>query len=364
MKPLNKILLFVAIFFVSISANSQQIVIYDATKLAMSPTATFRLDNGTNLVNLSEKGDLNGIIVFSGPKPQTISGKYPIRISEMKVENGASLTLKSNVNVLNALTLNEGVIILEDNNLRMKESVAIKGNFSKNAMIVPTGKGKLEIELNKDGKYLFPVGDLDGTIEYTPASLTLKNCDYFDKKDGAVIAVRLQNEKFDKNTSTKNYLNRYWEFSQFGISNLTADVELNFTDADVSGTISDEFVGSVWLGSHWVKLNKVKANKITGTADKLGIFTAGEQKALKINNVDIDDNIVKLLISGDNIIVKSTNEFPINKIEIFNKLGQSIKTVKPANAIYYECNLNKKNDIYLFRISSINQTITKKIFVR
>ncbi len=359
MEVYRKLLFSTLLLAASFIINAQQLIIYDKAELVMSPSTTFILNNGTSLVNNS--GDnlvLSGNLVFKGSYPQSISGSK-LSVSKLKLDDDAELSLQQDLEVRDELTLTDGVIILADNNLRVKKHDGMSGNFSENAMIVTEGDGKFELEITQDGEYIMPLGDNNGIREYSPAKFTLTGGNYKD----AVIALKVINEKFSQNTSTTNYLNRYWESSQQGITgDFSNNVELNYLSADVNGTVSDDFIGALWDGSKWISLDKVQNNTITGSTKIFGIFTAGERKVLKLAKLDNED-ILDLQIEGNKVILKSTSEFPINKIEIFNKLGQTIKSVKPANSLYYEYRFERSNDIYLIRISSDSKVITKKVFV-
>ncbi|NJO91313.1 MAG: hypothetical protein HC831_21880 [Chloroflexia bacterium] len=343
----------VCLFMTGLSVRAQELVIGNAANLIVSQYAELVFGNGMNLVNNSPAGTFDGNIIFKGPLPQTIGGDYPVSLAKLSVQEGALLSLASNVNVEQELNLTNGLIYLNDNNLRLSDGVTLNGTFSETAMVVAEGNGKLERIISSDGSYLFPIGDTSEIDEYTPAEFTFSASDY----SGAVLSVNLKNTKHPNNTSTNDYLNRYWSVTQSGISNINCDLVFAYTNSDVVGMESN-MVGGAWNGSYWTALNSVTLNEITGTVSSFSDFTAGEQTALKV--VETKENEIKILVDGNRIRINSESGFLLKKVEVINRLGQQIQTITPANALQSEFSVSEKPDIYLLRLSSDNQVITKK----
>ena len=170
----------------------------------------------------------------------------------------------------------------------------------------------------------------------------------------------MKNEKHPDNSSSSNYLNRYWSVSQSGISNINCDVEFTYTNDDIIG-LEVNMVGAIWNGEWWSALKELSLNKITGPVYGFSDFTGGELEVLSFK--DFKDSKVNILVQGKKVKIISTNDFPIRKIEVFNKLGQYVQVITPANALNYEFNVEGSSDIYFLRVLSDQNSKTKKIFV-
>ncbi len=350
--------LFIICLFVSgLSVRAQELVIGNAANLIVSPYAELVFGNGMNLVNNSTTGTFDGNIIFKGPLPQAIGGEQPINLAKLSVQDGAILSLMNNVTVDQEMNLTNGLVFLNNNNLSLANGAVITGTFSEVAMVVAEGNGKLEMSIGGNGNYLFPVGDTSGVDEYTPAEFTFTSGSY----DNAILAVHLKNSKHPNNSSATNYLNRYWDVSQTGLSGFSCNIVLNYTNEDIVGNES-QMIGGAWNGSYWTPLNDLSLNQITGTVETFSQFTGGEKSVLSVEEVSEEE--IKVIVDGNRVVIDAESSFPIKKIEIFNKLGQFIQGIEPANALHYEFNLNRQTDIYLLRLTSDQKTISKKIVLQ
>jgi len=102
-------------------------------------------------------------------------------------------------------------------------------------MIIVTNTGELrkEFPAGFTGIFTYPVGDDNGTSEYSPVTLTFTGGTF---AAGNYVGVSLKNEKYPDPNITGNYLNRYWNISQSGITNLSCNASFQYLSADVSGT--------------------------------------------------------------------------------------------------------------------------------
>lgn len=340
----------------TLNINAQELIINDAATLEIDPSAILVLSNGMSLVNNSTLGNLNGTFVFKGTLPQKIDGTQPVTISALNIEEGAFVDLLNNVNVNAELNLNLGIINLLDHNLRMGDGAVINGTYSDQSMISADGAGKLEYAISGNGAYFYPVGDTSGVDDYSPATLTFNSGTYTD----AVVGINLKNIKHPNNSSSTDYLNRYWTVSESGLTDIDCDVTFGYTNEDIVGTESNMY-GAQWDGTYWTALDQVSLYSVTGTVQSFSDFTAGELAVLSIE--ENTPNAIKILVNGKHIMMQTDPNFPIAKIEVFNKLGQHIFTKIPANALYFEFSLNEQPDIYLLRLSSDEKSITKKIYI-
>ncbi|MBM4168931.1 MAG: T9SS type A sorting domain-containing protein [Ignavibacteria bacterium] len=146
-------------------------------------------------------------------------------------------------------------------------------------MIVATGSGELRKTFTGTGSFTFPVGDNTGTAEYSPVTLNFTSGSF----SSAYAGVKLANSKHPNNTSSTDYINRYWTVSSSGISSFSCDASFVYVAADVEGTESNLYCGS-WGGSSWTLLNAVNTGTktLSGTVSSFSDFTGGETSALPV----------------------------------------------------------------------------------
>jgi hypothetical protein len=94
-----------------------------------------------------------------------------------------------------ALTLINGTISLGAYNLLLGNSSLISGSPSASAMVVATGTGELRKGFFSGfrGSFLFPVGDVTRTTEYSPVTLSF-NAGTFGS--GNLSGVKLSNSAY------------------------------------------------------------------------------------------------------------------------------------------------------------------------
>ncbi len=356
MNILNKILIACCFLIASLSLKSQEVIISNNATINALPGTSIILANGMNLVNHSVSGILSGTFIFQGTLPQNISGDYPVEFTNLTVEQGGLVSLLNDVKVNTALNLTNGFVDLLNNNLTLLSSATLNGSFSETDMIVAEGSGKLGYEITGNGSYLFPIGDTSAVDEYSPVSLVFNSGTYTN----AVISANLKNQKHPQNSSTTDYLKRYWTISQTGITGFACDVNFTYTNADIQGSESNIY-GAKWNGSFWTPLNKASMNSISGNVIDFSDFTGGELSVVGSKEL-IQDN-VEIISNGNLIIIKSKDSFKLKSAEVYNKLGQKVYVKDLSKSNYNEIDLGKVRDIYLVRILSDNQSFTKKVLV-
>jgi hypothetical protein len=188
-------------------------------------------------------------------------------------------------------------------------------------MIVTNGTGQLRKSITYGSgavEITFPVGDVNGTAKYSPATFNFTSGTY---AFGAYVGVKAINAKHPNNGSLNHYLNRYWDVTSNNISSYSCNVTFGYNSADVVG---NEL--SIWGGLYstfWTILNQVQINTktITGTVTSFGSFTGGEDSEMPVNLVSFTANT-----SGNNVSLKwITNSETNNKgFEVqrqYSKLG-------------------------------------------
>jgi len=275
MNMTNKIIIGCCLLGAHLQLKSQELIIRNDATIEALPETSIILSNGMNLVNHSISGILKGTFVFQGAIPQKISGDYAVEFANLNIDQNAMVSLLNDVKVSSALTLNNGYINLLNNNLTVLSSATLNGMFSETAMIVAEGDGKLGFEILGTGNYLFPIGDTSGVDDYVPVSLVFNSGSYTN----AVVSANLKAQKHPNNSSTTDYLKRYWSISQTGISDFDCDVNFTYSNEDIQGSESNIY-GVKWNGSNWTALNKSSMNSFSGNVGDFNDFTGGEVSIL------------------------------------------------------------------------------------
>ncbi|MFN8254307.1 MAG: hypothetical protein U0W24_01380 [Bacteroidales bacterium] len=334
----------------------QEMIISKNAKIEALPGTLVILANGMDLVNNSDTLVLSGNYVFQGTLPQKIAGGQSVEFDKLTIEQGAFLSLYNDIKVQTSLVLNSGIIDLMDKNITLTSNSSVTGTFSENNMIAAGGSGKLSYEIPVNGTYLFPVGDTSGVNEYSPVSITFNKGTY----NNAIVSVNLKNTKHPNNSSTSNYITRFWTVSQSGITDFECDVNFNYAVGDVHGNESDIY-GGVWDGISWTALDNVSMSGFTGKVSSLGDFTGGELETLSVN--DLLANHVEILSQNNQLIIKSDDSYRLKQVEIYNPIGQKILVKDLSRSNMNEIYLNPEDKVILVRIIAENQYFTKKIIL-
>jgi hypothetical protein len=358
MKILKKFAAFVLCinFLISMELMAQEIILTPDVYVETSPAATFVFRNGSRLVNNSTNGVLNGTFIFSGSDTMAIAGDQSTEFQTLNIEDGAFVDLFTDIKVSSYLNLNQGIINLLDNNLDMLQGSFINGTYSENSMIVADKAGSMVYWINQNGEYFFPVGDTTGINDYSPATLLFNSGTY----NQAYVSVNLKNQKHPNNQSVANYLKRYWSVNQEGISDFDCDVVFNYVNDDIVGSESVMY-GGKWNGSLWTLLNKNSLYTVSGNVGSFSDFTAGEASVLAVE-VPIED-CVEIDVLDKTIYIRTFNNVKLSGAELYNQLGQKISAIDIGKSSENTIHLNSETGIYFLKISSANESFTKKIVI-
>lgn len=353
MKNKILILLFILFYFVS---YGQKISVPSGVVLNVSDNANVILSDGMNMEINSVNTGFNGFVKFTGNSEQTVSGSEPIVFENMYVDNNG-LTLENNLSVNSILNMQNGIINIQDNNFTVGSDADITGNFSENCMIVKNNSGVFQRNIAGNGVYFFPVGNISTGNEYSPAEVELLNGTY----SNADIRISVENSKFSENNSTNNYLNRYWEITQNGISDPEYHIDLTYLTSDISGN-ENQIYGALYNNNEWLLLNPVSNNAISADVNQLGVFTGGEQSAFSDVELISDRDII---ISGteDGIILNSQSGIHISEIDVFNVLGQEIYTQREIQSGIIHFNSPVQTGIFFVRLFTNKGSVTKKVLI-
>jgi len=176
-----------------------------------------------------------GTAELSGTTHQTISGQNVI--ANLTVNNATGAAINGNTTVNGTLALLNGMVALGGSNLLLGPSATIAGTPSATVMIIATGSGELRKEFPsvEPGSFTFPVGDNTNGAGYSPVTLVFTGGTF---EAGNYVGISLKNEKYPDPNITGNFLNRYWELTQSGITGFACNATFQYVAEDVSGNES------------------------------------------------------------------------------------------------------------------------------
>jgi hypothetical protein len=222
-------------------------------------------------------GNCSIIYASTSGTQNVVGGTY----QNLTVSGGGSKALAGSPTVKGSLTLTNGVLSLGSNSLTIGDTGYVSGTPSTTAMVVATGSGELRKSFSSAGSFTFPVGDNTGTVEYSPATVTINSADAFSS---AYVSAKLSNAAHSNNVSAVDYLSRYWTLGASGITNPNYTATFQYVNADVVGsTESNIYCGR--FGGSWSLFSQTNDATNTLTASNittLGDFTGGENGALPV----------------------------------------------------------------------------------
>lgn len=197
-----------------------------------------------------------------------------ITLNNLHLNRASGINLNGDLTVYGILSLSSGRIDISSYNLNLGANSQISGSGSASKMIVATSTGKIRKYFSGPSSFVFPVGDNDGTPEYSRLYLSFNSGSF---ASNAYVEINLKNTKHPNNSSPTHFLKRYWSVSQSGISAFSCSVIGFYVPADVNGTESNLWTGK-WNGSSWSLLNQVNTTNhlISGIVNNFSDFTAGE----------------------------------------------------------------------------------------
>jgi hypothetical protein len=308
--------------------------------------------------NAGSYSSSNGCILFSGDAGQNItdaSGQF-----EDLVVN-SNVTLNNNIEVNGTLELRNGQLLLGNYNVSLDANADIQGDLSEWNMIITNGTGEFRKYISGNGTYLLPIGDNEGSVEYSPASITFNSGSY----SSAYISAQVINQKHSSNLSASDYLNRYWEISTNGVSSPDYDIELTYTQSDVVGTEANiKFIKSE--SGAWNELAAVNANSNllnSSSLSSFSIFTGGDENqdglVLSVELASFD-----LICQNKGVLIEWVSLSELNSqyylIEKMNEKGEYITLTKVASngnslaMIHYSYYDEASSGAQVYRLSEID----------
>lgn len=249
--------------------------------------------NITDNLTLNQSVDFTGkTIAMTGMEPQIISGAAAPAFNNLTINNtSGGVSLATNATVNGTLTLTSGILDIGNYNLLLGAN-AVSGSFSVSNMLVANGTGELRRSYTGTGSYIFPIGDMTDTVEYSPITVNITAGTF----SSAYVGVAVVDAIHPNNSSASNNITRYWKVKESGITGAVATITANYLAADIVGTEGDISGGQLngvfnQASNPWVKYTALASNSFTATGATL---TAGQTSAF----TGIKGGSFSVLLSG------------------------------------------------------------------
>ena len=241
---------------------------------------------------------------YNGASPKVTPGTY--RNLFLNQPTGNAL-LYGNTSVAGNLTLNSGNLDLANNNLTLDAaSNLVIASPSATKMIITSGSGELRKNFNAVGSFTFPIGDASGTVEYTPVTVNVTAASAFS---GSYIGASVVDDKFHSNSSTTDYLTRYWNISQSGISNCVATVTASYVAQDLIGIVGNTVAGQLTGTFNQVTNGWKKFTALNGSLTAAGAILATGEPSVFTGITGANPTVI---ITGGGVSVCSGTDVPLS----------------------------------------------------
>ncbi len=357
MKTNTLIIISLMLFLGTVSAQ-KGIVINPGAVLKIEGNVYLKLSGDHNFVNHSTTNQFGGTVIFSGSEPQMISGDQTSEFAVLEINNPDGVSLGNSVSINSELLLNTGYIDVDAFNLIIGENAEISGSFSNSNMIVADGDGFLVRRIASNGMYLFPMGDITSVADYTPVELDFISGVY----SNGSVSMQVRNMKHPDNTVSGNYLNRYWTILSNGISGYDADIDLNYSPADIVGNEAEIF-GALWNGTSWFQLNPVSSGHISGNVNEFGDFT-GADESLFSGVIDTHPGDITVVYSYGDLIIGNTGKNEYSFMNIYASSGQLVYSKGLKAAPLMRVSFAPAKGIYFMELIGEKVKVNKKFVVR
>jgi hypothetical protein len=216
-------------------------------------------------INLGKQGRID---FYSASNQSIPGGTYD---DDILITGGSDKTLTGVMYVNAFLTLNGSRVVIVDSDLVVGPNGVLQtvAMFSANNMFIIDGAGGLTKSWNVPfASFLFPVGEMTGTREYSPLTMTMSAVSAIPGS----ARVRVVNAKHPGNASLTNYLTRYWTMDITSSLPIAYGVTCTYLDADIVGDETRMYTG-MFSSPNWYRCNaaSASANQISAT----GVWQSG-----------------------------------------------------------------------------------------
>jgi hypothetical protein len=232
---------------------------------------------GGNWINNGAFNPNSRAVFFNGSTAQSIDGGADTTFAFLSIDNTAGVSLARAARADNQLTLTNGRLTLGGFDFTLGPSASASGSFDASRMVAADGSGSLCKRYGGIGSFLFPVGDLTATPEYSPATLNFTSGSF----SSAQACVKVTNAKHP-NMPGSDYLTRYWTVTQSGMTGFNCNVTFDYVDADIIGSEAN-LSGAKW-DAVWTVLNPVDQtnNRFGASVSGFSDFSAGKAAPLAV----------------------------------------------------------------------------------
>jgi PKD repeat protein len=239
--------------------------------------------------NVTSKGEFseNTNIYLTGTKKQSIKANA---FANLTVKNAQGVDLLSNTIINGTLDIRLGILNVADFTLNLQNTARINDtdHYSNKKMIALGAKGAISKTFKgaNPNEFCFPIGDLEGSVDFTPVKLDLN---YTDDRTKTIVLKMSSTKVGDDNT---DYLKRHWILEdQSNDKDLSANLEVNFVASDITGD-KNKLAGII------EKNSKCKYTHLTKDENKI-VF----KKLSQLGKVYTSSNIF-IAIAGENQVVQ------------------------------------------------------------
>jgi hypothetical protein len=208
--------------------------------------------------------------------------------NSLTINNAAGVSLNGSKTVNGTLTLTDGRLSLGNNTLTLGSSASVSGSPDASKMVVTDVDGSQTGRLCKAGVtasgFTYPIGDANGTAEYSPVTFTPTS------PSGLTVCFRVVDDEHPNlPNNISHYLTRYWTGEDTAGSFTDYDMSATFIDSasDVFGSTSS-MLPKKWDGNFpWVEGGTMGAPTFTwNDLTSLSDFTAFSSGVLAVTLAD------------------------------------------------------------------------------
>lgn len=284
-------------------------------------SGTLIVDNGVTLtINGSFTGggtiQNNGSIILVGPSAFPGASTTITAMTNLTINRSGGITLNKEITISGTLTLTSGNLDIGNNRLIIASNNISGGSNS--AMIVTSGTGTLRLNPSATGTFNFPIG----SGGYSPISFDFTSATF----SSANLDVRVLNIKHPNNSSSTDYVNRYWKINQTGISSFNCNVVATYLAGDVRGTEGNLYAG-LYSGGAWQLGSTVNTSNKTLTftsATSFSDISGGEQSVLPVNLTQFN---AQFLGKESKVSWQTANELNCDYFQLFRSDNESTKKI-------------------------------------
>lgn len=312
-------------------------------------------EEGTVLLSPSSAGE----VIFQGSSAQTIGGNLPSIFGKISVSNPQGVFLSNHISLVGDLMFGAGSLYLADYHLTLGPMSAINGELSGAAMVITNGMGELRKKFDAPAGFVFPIGD--NTDVYSPVTVLFTSGTFVEE---AYASARVSHAKHPLNSSSANYINRYWSMSQSGITDFWAELKFYYALADVQG---DELLlfGGQYTAPLWTRLSAVNAAEhfFSAITNVLSEFTAGESNAFVSASVSDEKSHLRMYTWHNNLIINVDNPEMLGSfVGIYNLAGQLVHTCALQKERMNQIQTFLPVGIYIVKMAGREKVYTAKLY--